>query len=299
MLFFLRKVSNRRGKLFHIIFSEVQILHGCISLCVHSQRGNLGTCFIEDTCLSIRMHDILTGKQSIHCTLKDRIALRHFPCFFIFLYQMDRTSDTLIRHILCDSFPKHKFYAIRLGIDQIPGRDRNLFQIYGILCLCDHQAGSAIAVSGRHLGDQLRTVFVTVNAIYGTCKPVSCLAVLFYDLNGCHLHPAYFEIHIFFIIHALAKYKSQVLCAGSGGDLISTEILGDASLHRSAPGILYILCLCQRCGKIKLCTAAYFHTCARRTGLSGGYVMEFDAIWQFHGDRLQFIRIKCDLFCPL
>ena len=286
MLFFIRKVSNRRGKLFHIIFSEVQVLHGCISLCVHSQCGNLGACFIEDACLSIRMHDILTGIQSIHRALKDRIALCHFSGLFIFLYQMDRSSDALIRHILCDRFPKHKFYAIRLSIDQIPSRDRNLFQIYGILCFCDHQAGSAIAVSGRHLGDQLRTVFVTVNAIYGTCKPISCLAVLFHDLNSCHLYPAHFEIYIFFIIHTLTKYKGQVLCAGSCGDLISTEILGDASFHCNSPGILYILCLCQRCGEIELCTAAYFHACACRTGLSGSYVMEFDSLWQFHGDRL-------------
>ena len=62
MFFLIREISDRRGNLFHIIFSEIQIFCLGISLCVYSQGCDLGTCFIKDTRLSIRMHDVLTGK---------------------------------------------------------------------------------------------------------------------------------------------------------------------------------------------------------------------------------------------
>ena len=112
MFFLIREISDRRGNLFHIIFSEIQIFCLGISLCVYSQGCDLGTCFIKDTRLSIRMHDVLTGKQSIHGALKNGIPLCHFSGLFIFLYQMDRAIGTFICHILSGRTSNHKIHTI-------------------------------------------------------------------------------------------------------------------------------------------------------------------------------------------
>ena len=96
MFFRVCQISNRRRQFFHVILSEIEVCDFCISLGIRSQGCNLRSCRVKDTCLSIRMNDILTGIQSVNRTLKGCISLCGLSGFGILFYQFDLRIDPLI-----------------------------------------------------------------------------------------------------------------------------------------------------------------------------------------------------------
>ena len=96
IFFLIQKVPNRRGDLFYEIFSKIKILNAGFPFFVCFKGCNLRAGFIKDTCLSIRMNDIFTGKKPINCSLQRGISLRCASGLCIFFGQLDGSVHPLI-----------------------------------------------------------------------------------------------------------------------------------------------------------------------------------------------------------
>ena len=133
------QISDRRRQFFHVILSEIEVCDFCISICIRGQGCNLCSCRVKDTCLSIRMDDILTGIQSVNSTLKGCISLCGLSGFRILFYQSDLRINTLILErvaerngclFVCGVLERKGVHI--LAISYISGRCRHLFHIVAV-----------------------------------------------------------------------------------------------------------------------------------------------------------------------
>ena len=133
------EITNWRSQLFDVVFSEIKICDFCISICIRGQGCNLCSCRVKDTCLSIRMDDILKGIQSVNSTLKGCISLCGLSGFRILFYQFDLRINTLILErvaerngclFVCGVLERKGVYI--LAVSGVSGRCRNLFHVVAV-----------------------------------------------------------------------------------------------------------------------------------------------------------------------
>ena len=139
MFFRVCQISKRRRQFFNVILSEIEVCDFCISLGIRSQGCNLRSCRVKDTCLSIRMNDILTGIQSVNRTLKGCISLCGLSGFGILFYQFDLRIDTLVLErvaerngclFVCGVLERKRVHI--LTVSGISGRCSHLFHVVAV-----------------------------------------------------------------------------------------------------------------------------------------------------------------------
>ena len=95
ILLLIQQISFRRNQLLDEIFPEIQVLDERLAVIIGRQRRHLCTGLIEDTCLSVRMVDILPGIEAVSCFAELRIALG-FPGLRVHLDEVDPGIHPLI-----------------------------------------------------------------------------------------------------------------------------------------------------------------------------------------------------------
>ena len=248
---------------------------------------------------SIRMNNIFPCIKAIYRTFQCCITLCCIPCLSILFCNIDLCIYTFVCYVFSRCLSDSKSYIIRLCIDLISCRNRDLFQINNFLCLFHCKLRSTILICCRHLCNQLCTCSIGIDTVHCTGQCISCILIFLYNGYLAFFRPGYSKIHIFLISDTFTENKSQILCSGSCYNLVSRVFFINASLHPRRKCSTDALCLIKWCCQIKLCTSTDFYTCSCSTGFSGCHIYKLYTTWQLESDCLQFICFECDHTCSL